>query len=89
MKKILGFLLLAVGGFIAISLFEQIPPTIEKFKDTSKIEAKDPDNYLLGIVIAGVLLLIISMTAIYFGFQMLKKAYAEVKIPQKDETIKK
>lgn len=89
MKKILGFLLLGVGGFIAISLFVKIPSTIEKFKDTSKIEAEDPDSYLIGIVIGGVLLLVIGMTAIYFGFQMLKKSYAEVKIPQKEEIIKK
>jgi hypothetical protein len=88
MKKILSFLLLGIGGFIAISLFIKIPSTIEKFKDTSKIEAEDPEGYLIGIVIGGVLLLIIAMTAIYFGFQMLKKAYAEDQIPEKEKVKK-
>ncbi|WP_298516601.1 hypothetical protein [uncultured Kordia sp.] len=73
MKKILGFLLLIIGGFITIALFSKIPSTIEKLKDTSKIEAEDPNSYIIGVIIAGVLLLIIAMAALYFGFQMLKR----------------
>jgi len=77
MKKILGFLLLIIGAYIAVTLFIKVPSTIEKLKDTSKIEAEDPNGYLLGIVIGGVLLLIIGMMAIYFGVQLIKKAKIE------------
>ena len=88
MKKILGFLLLAIGGYFAISLFLKIPSTIEKLKDTSKIEAENPDSYLVGIVIGGVLILIVSMMAIYAGFKILKKANVEKKNTQQN-TLKK
>ncbi|MCH2193227.1 hypothetical protein [Kordia sp.] len=77
MKKILGFLLLIIGAYIAVTLFIKVPSTIEKLKDTSKIEAEDPNGYLLGIFIGGVLLLIIGMMAIYFGVQLIKKAKIE------------
>lgn len=87
MKKFLGFLLMIIGGYIAISLFVQIPSTIEKFKDTSKIEAENPQSYIIGVIIAGVLLLVISMSAIYFGFQTLKKANREAAIKKAETAI--
>ncbi|AXG71667.1 hypothetical protein KORDIASMS9_03924 [Kordia sp. SMS9] len=89
MKKGLGFILLSIGGFIAITLFTQIPSTIEKLKDTSKIEAEEPQSFIIGVVIAGILLLIIAMTSLYFGFQMLKRASADSKVRKKEETSQK
>lgn len=89
MKKVFGFILVLIGGFIAITLFTYIPSTIEKFKDTSKIETENPEAYIIGVVIGGVLLLIIAMTSLYFGFQMLKRANVAAKIPEKEKISKK
>ncbi|MFK7750442.1 MAG: hypothetical protein AB8B65_18775 [Kordia sp.] len=82
-------MLLIIGGFVAIALFMRVPETIEKFKDTSKIEAENPNAYLIGIVIAGVILLTIAIVAIYYGVQMFTRANKEVKNLPKEKAVKK
>jgi hypothetical protein len=77
MKKIFGYTLLVIGGFIGLSLVIQLPQAIEDLTDKSKIEASDPDSFIVGVIIGGFIVCVITFSMLWFGFKLIQKPDTE------------
>jgi len=89
MKKILGFILLSIGGYMLISLVMQLLGVVEDVKETVKAEVEDPESFALGNTIGMILIILISLASIFFGYILLKKANQEATQNESQETSKK
>ncbi|PTX63093.1 hypothetical protein C8N46_102496 [Kordia periserrulae] len=79
MKKIAGFILLSVGGYILISLVMHFFGVAETVTETATVTVENSESYELGVTIGKILIGCIAVAALYFGYMLLKKANEEVK----------
>ncbi|MEM6721688.1 MAG: hypothetical protein AAF611_20335 [Bacteroidota bacterium] len=77
MKKILGFLLFFVGGYLILSMILKLFGVAEEVKEKTQAEIDDPESFALGVTIGTILLTIVALVAIFFGYKLLKSASKE------------
>jgi len=77
MKKTLGYILLGLGGFIGISLIIQLPEAIDDLTAKANTEATDPEGYIVGVIIGGIIFCVIIFSMLWFGLKLIKKAKSE------------
>jgi hypothetical protein len=77
MKKIFGFILLSIGGYMLISLIMEFFGVAEEVKEATKAQVGDPEGFDTGIIIGRILLSLIALIILFFGFRLMKKANEE------------
>lgn len=81
MKKIVGYILVVVGGFIGLSLVMQLPEIIEdlipKTAPKSATEAAYSEGYIVGIFIGGIILFVVTIAMLWFGLKLIKDTELE------------
>ncbi|KAB8151259.1 hypothetical protein EZY14_019400 [Kordia sp. TARA_039_SRF] len=85
MKKVIGFLLLSVGGYILISLVMQFFGVAETVTETATVDVENAESFELGVTIGKILIGCVAVAALYVGYMLLKKANEEAK----NDTTKK
>lgn len=77
MKKVIGFLLLSVGGYILISLVMQFFGVAETVTETVTVDVENAESFELGVTIGKILIGCVAVAALYVGYTLLKKANEE------------
>ncbi|WP_420573243.1 hypothetical protein [Kordia sp.] len=90
MKKIIGYILLAIGGFIALTLLTQLPKTIKALSNTSETYSGGNETaYIAGAITAFVMMLIVAFLGIFFGLRLLKKDRKQTLTTKEVEDVSK
>lgn len=72
-----------------ISLILQLLGVAKDAKEATKIEVEDIDSFMTGRTIGYVLLILITLCALYFGIKLIRSANADAKRNKKKEISKK
>jgi len=74
MKKIFGYILLAIGGFVSLSLLIQLPKTIKGLSNVPETYSGGNESaYVAGAITALVVMFIVAFLCMFFGLRLLKR----------------
>ena len=77
MKKVFGFILLSIGGYMLISLIMEFFGALDEVTEAAKLRAENPEQFEVGVVLGRIMLVLIALLAIFMGYKLLKSANEE------------